>query len=315
MPTLNARPIWAGVFGLVLMILLLLGCQPSPTAGEKSPTAADAMVNPITAATPRVTARVNQEGNERASPPPSPTTIPTATSTPTPRATATPTVTATALPTATATAVGPCDQRIPEDNLLTILTLEYGVSRDYVPKDLVPLAGHLPSSVTLGYPTEIRQVVLDPLIQMIDEMHAVGLEPTIISGYRSYPAQSIAWSNWLKKEPDRAVILSAPPGHSEHQLGTTLDFGSPELPEIVGVEDIEFHTYFYMTSESIWLADNAHNYGFTLSFPRKAFELTGFYYEPWHYRYVGVELATYLKNEGSFLTQYQLETQPVPCIP
>jgi len=196
-----------------------------------------------------------------------------------------------------------------------LVTLEYGLSRDFVPDDLVPLADYLSTTTTLGYPTEVRQILVEPLVQMIRDMQAAGLEPTIISGYRSYAAQSIAWNKWLRQEPDRAAILSAPPGHSEHQLGTTLDFGSPELPEIVGQEDIEFHTYFYMTSESMWLVENAHRYGFTLSYPREAFELTGMFYEPWHYRYVGVDLASQLKETGTFLTQYLFESQAIPCIP
>jgi len=247
--------------------------------------------------------------------PATPTFVPTAISSPTQAATQTPVATSTPTSTPTATPIGPCEQRLPSDPLLAIITLQYGISREFVPEDLVPLSDLLPPSVTLGYPTEIREIVSGPLVAMIGEMRAAGLEPMIISGYRSYSAQAIAWTKWVTTEPDRASILSAPPGYSEHQLGTTLDFGSPELPEIVGDEQIQFHTYFYMTSESKWLEENAHKYGFTLSYPRQAFELTGFYYEPWHYRYVGVELATQLKESGSFLTQYQLERQPIPCIP
>jgi len=149
---------------------------------------------------------------------------------------------------------------------------------------------------------------------MVEDMQAAGLRLFIISGYRSYASQAIAWNKWLAREGDRGAIVSAPPGHSEHQLGTTVDFGSPELEEIVG-EEIEFHTYFFRTREGLWLAENAPKYGFTLSYPRQAFDLTGFYYEPWHYRYVGVELATHLHQTGSFLTEYQLLTQEPPCIP
>jgi D-alanyl-D-alanine carboxypeptidase len=98
-------------------------------------------------------------------------------------------------------------------------------------------------------------------------------------------------------------------------LGTTIDFGSPELSEIIGQEDIEFHTYFYKTAEGMWLAENAHRFGFTLSYPREAFELTGFYYEPWHYRYVGVDLASLLKSQEITLTQYIFKNQPIPCVP
>lgn len=214
------------------------------------------------------------------------------------------------------TPIGPCSQRLPDDaNLLTLVTLTYGLSRAYEPADLVSLADYLPVDVTLGYPTEVRQVIIEPLVRMIDDMRAAGLQPQIISGYRSYAAQAIAWDKWNREEPERAAILSAPPGHSEHQLGVTVDFGSPELPAITGIPDIQFHTYFYQTSEGLWLLENAHRYGFTLSYTREAFEITGFYYEPWHYRYVGTEMAAMLKETGMTLTEHLLISQPAPCIP
>jgi D-alanyl-D-alanine carboxypeptidase len=150
---------------------------------------------------------------------------------------------------------------------------------------------------------------------MIGDMLEEGLRPHIISGYRSYSSQAIAWNKWLEKNPDTASIVSAPPGHSEHQLGTTVDFGSPELADIVGDEEIEFHTYFYQTSEGKWLQEHAHEYGFTLSYSREAFEITGLYYEPWHFRYIGRELATELKDNNSTLVEYLLEKEPIPCIP
>lgn len=208
-----------------------------------------------------------------------------------------------------------CDERVPSDDLLTLVTLEYGLSREYEPADLVPLADYMPPSITLGYPTEIRKIIAQPLETMINDMRAVGLQPTIISGYRSYAAQAIAWNKWLTLEPERVSILSAPPGHSEHQLGTTVDFGSPELADIVGQEEIEFHTYFYQTSEGIWLEEHAHEYGFVLSYPRNALEVTGFYYEPWHFRFVGTELAAELKEKDLILTEHLLDLQPLPCLP
>ncbi len=235
------------------------------------------------------------------------------TSTPEPTATATPT--ATPSPTPTATPIGLCTNRMPNDDLFTIVTQTYGLSREYAPQDLALLTDYLSVDVTLGYPNQLRQVALAPLLQMIADMQAAGLQPFIISGYRSYASQAISWEKWNREEPDRAAILSARPGHSEHQLGTTVDFGSPELAEVTGIEDIEFHTYFYLTREGVWLAENAHRYGFTLSYPRGAQELTGFFYEPWHYRYVGEEMATFLHESGVYLTEYQLLNQPEPCIP
>lgn len=195
------------------------------------------------------------------------------------------------------------------------MTLTYGISRDYAPQDLVPLADELPMQVTMGYPSEIRKAALQPLVEMIHDMQEEGLQPRIMSAYRSYAAQAIAWDKWNDLYPEHANIISAPPGFSEHQLGTVVDFGSPELAAIVGQDDIEFHTYFYKTSEGSWLAENAHQYGFTLSFPAEAFEVSGFFYEPWHFRYVGTEMAVFLHDEAISLTEFQLATQPEPCIP
>ncbi len=290
----------------VMGLLLLTGCgletavsaPPLPTLVPTGPPAATPTLPPPTVHDETAVAGATVVAQ-----------LPTNTPQPTATATATPS------PTPTATPIGPCAARLPGDDLFTIVTQTYGLSRDYAPQDLALLTDFLPVDITLGYPTELRQVALGPLIQMIADMQNAGLQPWILSGYRSYSAQAISWEKWNREEPERAAILSARPGHSEHQLGTTLDFGSPELAEIVGIEDIEFHTYFYQTSEGIWLAENAHRYGFTLSYPRGAQELTGFFYEPWHFRYVGEEMATFLHESGTYLTEYQLINQPEPCIP
>jgi len=288
--------------------LFLLGCQS---------TTAPASILPTQATEAALATLALPTGPPPHTPTRPPTNTPTHSPTPLPTATATasPTPTAIPSPTLSPTPIGPCNQRVPEDDLLTIVTQTYGLSRDYEPADLVPLSESLPVTVTLGYPTEVRRIAVQPVVQLVNDMLAAGLHPTVNSGYRSYAAQVIAWDKWLSKQPETAAVFSARPGHSEHQLGTTVDFGSPELSEIVGSEDVEFHTYFYKSSEGIWLDENAHHYGFTLSYPREAFELTGFYYEPWHYRYVGVEMATMLKEIDTFLTEYQLRTQPEPCIP
>ena len=203
---------------------------------------------------------------------------------------------------------------MPGDDLSTLVTLTYAISRDYVPPDLIALEDYLPYQVTQGYPTQLRAVAAEPLVTMITDMQALGMSPTLISGYRSYSTQALAYQKWLAKHPDRVAGLSSPPGHSEHQLGTAVDFGSPELAGIVGDPNIEFHTYFYKTSEGSWLAENAHKYGFTLSYSRADFETTGFFYEPWHFRYVGTELATKLFDLGTSLTNFQLENDPIPCL-
>ena len=244
------------------------------------------------------------------------TPTPTDTLTPTPTSTASPTITLTPSPTATRIA---CSKRIPnQDDLLSIVTQTFALSREFKPDDLVSLADYFEFRITRGYPTQVREIIIGPLAEMISDMRAAGLDPYIISGYRSYASQEEAYQKWLQEEPDRVAILSARPGHSEHQLGTTVDFGSYSLIDYIDDSfspNTQFHTFFYKTPEGAWLLENAHNYGFTLSYPLEAFGITGFYYEPWHYRYVGVGNATVLHENRVSLTEYSLNQDPWPCIP
>ena len=307
----------ASVVGGLFFLGFLSACQVS-TLDAPSPTAETINeMESTTSIVPEATASLAM--TDFPSPPPTLTPVPTKPPTLTPHPSRTPTPTPE--PTFTASAVPTsipivgCLQRIFSGDLFTIVTRNFGLSRDFVPTDLVDLSEYLPLDVTLGYETQVRDILLDPLLQMTMEMKAEGLKPTIISGYRSYPAQAIAWTKWQEEEPERAAIISSPPGFSEHQLGTTIDFGSPELGTIVGEEGIQFHTYFYKTQEGMWLSDNARRFGFTLSYPRDTLDETGFYFEPWHYRYIGIELATQLHEEGKYLIEFLLEQTPEPCLP
>lgn len=287
----------------LLLCWALAGCSVATEQPAASATAR--IVRPAMTASPTATT------SDPTQAPATPTAIPT--STPRPTHTPRPSATTPALPSPTLTA---CTERIPSpDDLLTIVTRDFGLSRDYVPQDLVPLNDTFPNSVTLGYPTEVRQILIEPLQKIVSAMQEAGLRPQIISGYRSYAAQGLAMEKWLEQYPDWAGHLSAPPGHSEHQLGTTVDFGSPELSELIGAENIQFHPAFDQTGEGRWLAENAHNYGFTMSYPENAFERTEFYYEPWHFRYVGVDLATALKEQELTISEYLLQQRPQPCLP
>ena len=303
----------------LLLAGLLLGCRPTALAtlpdaisespAQPVPTADSAAFEASGTSTAAPTTEATPQMSALATAPPDPTD----TASPTPDPSPLPSPTATLTP--TATPIGPCSERLPADDLLAVVTLTYSLSRDYEPDDLLPLAKELPVQVTMGYPSQIRQVASDPLVAMISDMQEEGLRPRILSAYRSYASQAIAWDKWNDRYPEHANIISAPPGYSEHQLGTVVDFGSPELASIVGDEEIEFHTYFYKTGEGAWLDKNAHLYGFTLSYPAEAFEASGFYYEPWHYRYVGTEMAALLHELDISLTEYQLANQAEPCIP
>lgn len=219
-----------------------------------------------------------------------------------------PTVTRQILSAEIAAELIPCAQRTVEDNLIVVITQQFGLPEKYAPPDLVPLSAYFSSGVTVGIESYVRDILIEPLKLIITDMQAAGLNPSILSGYRSYDEQYLAWKWWNSQQPDRVALLSAPAGHSEHQLGTTVDFGSPALHHL-------FHVDFANTPEGLWLAENAHRYGFTMSYPDGSYDITGFKFEPWHFRYVGVGMSTELYTTGQTLTEWQLKNIPPPCIP
>ena len=170
------------------------------------------------------------------------------------------------------------------------------------------LTDYLPARNILGNNNQIRSWLVQPVQRMIVDSRNDGVELLILSGYRSFSAQQLAWNITERDFPDRVHLLVAQPGHSEHQLGTTIDFGSPDFGR-------EFTKEFANTPEGVWLRENAHAYGFTMSYPEDGFAITGFEFEPWHFRYVGVENATKLNQIGMSLTEWQLTYLNQPCIP
>ncbi len=117
-----------------------------------------------------------------------------------------------------------------------------------------------------------------------------GLNIFIKSGFRSYQLQTEVYNNWVKLNGQaRADTYSARPGHSEHQSGLAMDINLIEQE-------------FANTEEFKWLQKNAYKYGFILRYPKEKESITGYIYEPWHYRYVGVSLAEELYNNGNWIT-------------
>jgi zinc D-Ala-D-Ala carboxypeptidase len=216
------------------------------------------------------------------------------------------------LPTMDGTLV-PCGKRSPGADLFVIVNSTFGLGSAYVPPDLVELGGYVSGYVTLP-DLLLRREAAEALGRMVTAMKAGGLAPTILSAYRSYADQSVTHQRWLMEDPQNAGRVSAEPGHSEHQLGTALDFGSPGLSDLTGNPAIKFSPLFARTGEGLWLTEHAHEYGFTLTNPPDAGPWTGLTFEPWHYRYVGIELATYLYQRGDFLIRYLFQVRPgLPC--
>lgn len=125
-----------------------------------------------------------------------------------------------------------------------------------------------------------------------DAYYNAGLNLFEISGFRSYETQDRIYSNYVATDGKmQADTYSARPGHSEHQSGLALDVNSLEGA-------------FAYTQEAQWIEENCHKYGFILRYPEGKTGQTGYIYEPWHIRYVGVEIATKIYNSGLCLEEY-----------
>lgn len=128
------------------------------------------------------------------------------------------------------------------------------------------------------------------LNEMLAEASGDGMHLLAYSGYRSFATQSVLKARYRVTYGSGADAFSADQGYSEHQLGTTLDFTTKDLGD-------DF-TSIEQTPEFEWLQENAHRFGFVLSYPE---DNSYYVYEPWHWRFVGVDLATRLHRDDQHL--------------
>ena len=136
----------------------------------------------------------------------------------------------------------------------------------------------------------IEDYVMNEYLKMNEDAKKEGINLKITSGYRSYNVQVDLYNEYKKRDGKEAADkYSARAGHSEHQSGLCFDLNGT-------------NENFIKTKEGKWLNDNAYKYGFTLRFPEGATEYTGYMYEGWHFRYVGLELATKLYNDGNWIS-------------
>ena len=137
-----------------------------------------------------------------------------------------------------------------------------------------------------GKTLQVKSEVLPFLQAMLEDMKKEGLDPKVVSAYRSFEQQKNLKGIYLQTYGSGANKFSADQGYSEHQLGTTVDI-------INNGNNLTLN--FENTPEFKWLKDNAWRYGFILSYPKN----NGYYiYEPWHWRFVGVDLAKYLHDNN-----------------
>ena len=173
-----------------------------------------------------------------------------------------------------------------ENSLTVCVNQNRTLSSDYKPDDLVLPNVRAMNSTSSLYMREEAARALEDLFNAAEEE---GLYLYAISGYRSYNTQKSIYN------PDSGY--SAPPGASEHQLGLAMDITLAEYGS-------KLYVKFGQSEEGIWVKENAHKYGFIIRYLEGKEDITGYNYEPWHIRYLGVELATELYERGITLEEY-----------
>jgi LAS superfamily LD-carboxypeptidase LdcB len=172
------------------------------------------------------------------------------------------------------------------------------VPRDYRPPDLVPVG-----EAGIAGPGRIRAVAIDDLRALADAAARNGTPISVNSPYRSYREQVASFNGWVGVDGyDDAITYSQRPGHSEHQLGLTIDFQT-----LNGGSALQGD--WATTPAGAWMAENAWRYGWLMSYPLgdngELFnERTCFHYEPWHYRYLGRGVARKVHNSGQTIREY-----------
>jgi LAS superfamily LD-carboxypeptidase LdcB len=183
-----------------------------------------------------------------------------------------------------------------DKELLAKYSKTYFLNENYIPKQISLL--NQKYSISPSKEIYIHGQVKSFLEDLIADAEKDGIEIRVVSGYRSFDEQKSLKSNYLVQYGSGANTFSADQGYSEHQLGTAVDFSNPTLGASLTIG-------FDQSKSFAWLSENAHKYGFILSYPKG----NQFYqYEPWHWRFVGRDLARHLyRNKMNFYDMDQRE--------
>ena len=177
-------------------------------------------------------------------------------------------------------------------NELMLVNKFYHLSADYEPDDLVNISNRY----YYGEDHQIREVVYDAFVDMWNQASMDGITLIINSSYWNYQDQQETYDYYKdSRGTTYADSIAARAGYSEHQTGLALDIFSTEHTTTSNFKDSPAHE---------WLVNNAYKYGFIERYQEDTEEITGFAEEAWHWRYVGVEVATYLHEHDITFDEY-----------
>lgn len=176
------------------------------------------------------------------------------------------------------------------NSLLVLVNKKNKLPNNYIPNNLEKI------NITCAFEDkQLQGVARLSFEQLCNDAKLLGYKITAVSAYRDYNYQKKLYNNYIVQlGKKRAKLSSAEPGHSEHQTGLAID--------VMGSNDD--YNLFDDCEEFNWMQKNAHKYGFILRYPKDKQIITGFKYEPWHYRYVGIDHATIIYDQNITLEEY-----------
>lgn len=178
-------------------------------------------------------------------------------------------------------------------NYLILVNKKNKFSKDYVPDNLKLVENRKadkPDLILL-----LEQTVAEKFSEMAEYATNFGYDIICDSAYRSYEYQEKLYEELIKSKKDVSYLAEA--GESEHQTGLSVDIAAYQNGKYVDKPE-------KLEKEYAWLYKNCYKFGFILRYPKNKEHITGYPYEPWHYRYVGVYAATKIMSEGITLEEY-----------
>lgn len=184
------------------------------------------------------------------------------------------------------------DADVRQDKSYENVNRRISVPKDYVPGDLI----RLPRAIRTAGVMCLSREPARRLGEMFDAAAREGHDLAVISAYRSAHTQALLTAFYLRTKGEAGLAGIAEAGHSEHQLGTTVDLSGKSVGYAGPTER------FGTAPEGKWLAENSYKFGFILSYPEG--KDTGYIYEPWHFRYIGVDIAKDIFDEKMTIQEY-----------
>lgn len=183
-----------------------------------------------------------------------------------------------------------------DTGLLILVNKNNYLEENYKPEDLAPIVYFAKDRSAES--RFMRAEAAEHFNSMVESAKKSGVEIVMTTAYRSYGFQSVLYNNYVAKYGQaEADKFSAKPGSSEHQTGLAVDVSASSVGYAL-TDD------FDQTSEWKWLIENMVDYGFILRYPKGKTDITGYMYEPWHFRYVGTEVAKIITDEKLALEEY-----------